>query len=44
MEMNQICARIVLGLLTIQTLCIYLGQALAAEPSQPAIVIIGVNS
>jgi hypothetical protein len=43
MKINQICSRVVLGLLTIQTLCIYLGQALAAEPSQPAIVIIGVN-
>lgn len=43
MRINQICARVVLGLLTIQTLCVYLGQALAAEPSPPAIVIVGVN-
>jgi len=33
----------VLGALAIQILCVYLGQALAAEPSQPVIVTIGVN-
>ena len=33
-------ARVVLGALAILTLCVYLGQALAA---QPAVVIIGVN-
>ena len=36
-------ARVVLGVLAIQILSVYLGQALAAEPSQPAIVTIGVN-
>ena len=36
-------AAVVLGALLIQTLCVYLGQALAAEPSPPLLVTIGVN-
>jgi hypothetical protein len=42
----QICTKnacVVLGALAILTLCVYLGQALAAQPPQPAVVIIGVN-
>ena len=38
MKIKQICtknARVVLGALAIQTLCAYLGQALAAEPVNP---------
>jgi hypothetical protein len=38
MKIMHICtknARIVLGALAIQTLCVYLGQALAAEPVNP---------
>ncbi len=31
-------ARVVLGALAIQTLCVHLGQGLAAEPSQPVIL------
>jgi len=45
MKIKQIftIAHIVFAALAIQTLCVYLGQALAAEPSQPAIITIGVN-
>jgi hypothetical protein len=44
MKIMQKCtknARVVLGALAIQTLCVCLGQALAAEPSQPVIVTNG---
>jgi hypothetical protein len=44
MKIMQKCtknARVVLGVLAIQTLCVYLGHALAAEPSQPVIVTNG---
>jgi hypothetical protein len=40
MQIRTKNARVVLGALAILTLCVYLGQALAAQPS---IVIIGVN-
>jgi hypothetical protein len=43
MKINHIFLHVVLGLLTSQTFCIYLGQGLAAEPSPPAIFIIGIN-
>jgi len=44
MKIKQICtnARVVLGVLAIQTLCLYLGQARAADPSQPVIVTNGI--